>query len=413
MRRFAPGLALALALAARGAHAADDDLTPLPGATVTGAASAPVPFTFRQQPGWANLASKVDVSGYVLPQFQVVRLSSALPRDQTQYGAKGTRAGFAIYGSPWADFTYVAHIVLAPAGVEDVNLLSTSAAPSFGFTIPATGATIDFEEVSLGYRPQSWVLVKAGIMRLPFSVAQLTPIPMQMFPFRPPVTGDIQSGADASVLASFRPFGEKLLLNAGAFLGQSLGGAVSSGQSVRGPAFLASVAAQPLGPMSMREGDESRGPLRIALGVGTIYRRATAFDPTGYEASSFNDVRIAGWARASYRGFYAQAEYLRRNRNDDVSGRPNRSEGFYAEASYFVPAGSIGFGPLARAGQIKTSAEFAPRTFRSLEAGIAFYPHARQKEPERLRILLEYYLAHTSPLDETQHEGLAQLQLMF
>ena len=417
-------LVLGLVLVAGVARAADDEdddpsISPHPIGAVDPAQKRPParPFTFREATGWRDLSSKVDVSGYLLPQFQIVSLQSALPRDKTQYGAKGTRAGFAIHGSPWQDFTYIAHVVLAPAGVENVVLLSPAAGPSIGFTLPtSTGASIDFEEVTLGYRPEPWVQIKAGFLRVPFSLGQTTPIPKQMFPFRPPVTGEIQSGADAALLGTFRLLDARLVLNAAMFLGASLGGSVNPNQSVRGPAFLASVAAHPLGMMSMREGDESRGPFRFALGVSSIYRRATAFDPTGYEASNFDDVRLSAFARASVRGFYAQAEYLRRNRSDDDSGSPNRSEGFYAEASYYQPLGPharIALGPLLRAGQIETSADFAPRTFRSFEAGVAFYPHARGAEPERLRIILEYFLARTSPLDETQHEGLAQLQLEF
>ena len=411
--RGTAGLAIAVLLVAGAARADDDEISALPRAATDPPKNEYARFSFREPSGWKDLP-KVGVSGYVLPQFELVSLRSALPRDKTQYGAKGTRAGFAVYGSPWNDFTYIAHLVVAPSGVENVALLSPAATQSIGFTLStSTGTTLDFEEVSLGYRPDSWVQVKAGFIRLPFSLGQTTPIPEQMFPFRAPITGEIQSGADASVLSTFRFFDARLVVNAAAFLGASLGGAVASNQTVHGPAFLASVAAHPLGEMSTHEGDEGRKPFRFAFGIGTIYRRATAFDPTGYEASHFDDVRLAAWARAAAHGFYAQAEYLRRNRTDDVSGRPNKSDGFYAEASYYQPVGTSAVGPILRAGQLQTSADFSPRRFRSFEAGLAFYPHGRAREPEGLRIIVEYYLATTSPLDETQHEGLVQLQLEF
>lgn len=413
--RWSALLAVGLLAVSSPAWASDDDpdVSPHPRASIDEPNKDRAPFTFRDVSGWRDLTSKAAVSGYVLPQFQVVTLDTALPRDKVQYGAKGTRAGFVLHGTPFPRFTYVAHLVLAPAGVENVTLLSPSSA-SIGFVLnTTTGTTIDFEELSLGYRPLPFLQLKTGFMRLPFSLAQTTPIPKQAMPFRSPVTGEFQSGADPAMLASVRVLDEKLTLNASAFLGSSLGTVANPGQTVRGIAVLGSVVAQPLGPMSTLEGDPGRGPLRIAFGIGSIYRRSTAFDPTGYEASSFDDVRLAAWARASIRGFYAQGEYLRRNRTDDVSGRPNRSEGFYAQASYFVPVQRFGFAPLLRAGQIETSADFAARTFRSFEAGFAFFPRARVKEPERLRILLEYFLAHVSPLDETQHEALLQLQMEF
>jgi hypothetical protein len=165
--------------------------------------------------------------------------------------------------------------------------------------------------------------------------------------------------------------------------------------------------------MSLREGDTKRGPFAFAVGASSLYRRASAYDATGYEASQFNDLRFAGWVRASWRGVYAQGEYLHRLRNDDLSGRPSTSEGGYAEASYYQPIGSVAVGPLLRAGVVSTSVDFAPRKFTELEGAIAFYPRAELDEPEKLRIVVEYLHAETSPFAEVQHEGLVQLQFEF
>ena len=415
MRRFGLALLILIGHATPAFAQEDDGMSAHPVAATEAAkeGKSGTPFSFRQPFGWKDLPSKIDISGYLLPQFEVVSIPSALPRDKTQYGARGTRAGFAFYGSPWPEFSYLAHVVVSPAGTENLTLLSPGTQPSVGFTVStATQTSIEIEQASVGYRPASWFLVQTGLLRVPFSLGQTTPIPEQMFPFRPPVTGEFQSGSDASILTTFNLFDQKLLLNAGMFLGTSLG-ALNPNQTVRGPAFLGSVVAQPLGEMSMREGDEKRGPFRFAFGVGTIYRRAKAFDTTGYEASSFDDVRFSAWARASFKGFYAQGEYLRRLRTDDLSGRPQKSEGGYGEASYFQPIGTVGLAPMIRAGTIQTSADFSPLKFTSFEAAIAFFPRAKEAEPEKLRILIEYLAATTSPLDETEHEGLVQLQLEF
>lgn len=396
--------------------AAGDGLTPFPAAATTPASELkkdPVPFSWRTVTGWKDLGAKIDVGGYLQPTFQLVSIDSAVPRDKTQYGARGTRAGFVAYGTPLEKFTYVAHIVIAPAGVEDIALLSPTASSNIGFSLPTGASTAVYvEEASLSYHAAESVLLKAGLMHLPFSLGQTTPIPEQMLPFRPPQTGEFQSGDDAALLATYRPFDAKLTINAGAFLGTSFG-SPDPNQTVRGPSLLGGVTAQPLGEMSTQEGDPNRGPLRLAFGVAATYRRATSFDLTGYEASKFDDVRFTGWARIAAHGFYAQAEYLRRNRTDDLSGRPDKSEAYYAAASYFQPVGKIGIGPVIRAGSIKTSADFDPRRFTSFEAGLAFYPRATEDEPERLRLVVEYFYAHVSPLDETQHEGVVQLQLEF
>lgn len=390
---------------------ANDGLTPHPrAATAEGEAPS---FSFARPFGWSESGPRLDVSGYLLPQFEVVSLPSALPREQLAYGARGTRAGFALYGMPMSGWSYIAHVVLTPAGTESLTVLSPTPEPAIGITPPtATQSSLSVEEATIGYRPATWFMAKTGIVRIPFSLGQATPIPKQMFPFRPPPTSEFQSGADAGVLGTFALFDARLVGNLGMFLGSSLGIA-NPNQTVRGPAFAASIAAHPLGAMSLREGDQSRKSFAFAVGFASIYRRATSFESTGYESSQFDDVRFAAWARASFRGVYVQGEYLRRLRTDDLSGRPSASEGGYGEASYYHPIGSVAIGPLIRAGVLSTSLDFAPRKFTSLEAGIAFYPRAGIEEPEKLRIIVEYLTASTAPLPEVQREGLAQLQLEF
>lgn len=388
-----------------------DAMTPHPRAAVEEPTESP--FSFSTPMAWPPPAARVDVSGYVLPQFEVVSLPAALPRDRMQYGVRGTRAGFALHGTPVDNFRYMVHVVVLPAGTSNLTILSPTTAPAMSIQLStATQTTLDIEEMSAGYRPAKWFLAKVGIFRMPFSAAQTTPIPKQMFPFRAPQTTEFQSGADAGMSATLAPFDARLQVTAGAFLGTSLG-FVAPQQTIRGPVLVAQVAAHPLGAMNMREGDQGRGPLRFALGVASMLRDATAFDATGYEASQFNDVRLTAWARAQARGAYLQAEYLRRARTDSLSGRPLVSEGGYVQASYFQPIGKIALGPIGRFGSSTFSQDFAARTFTSWEGGIVFYPRADDKEPERLRILVEYLTATVRPLAEVQREGLLQLQMEF
>lgn len=374
----------------------------------------PEPWSFSRPLAWPEETTRIDVAGYVLPQFQLVSLPSALPRDRTQFGARGSRVGFAIHGNPLEHFSYIAHIVIAPAGTDRVTLLSPNSTPALGITLPtSTGTAVEVEEATIGFRPAQWLEMRLGAVRMPFTVAQTTPVPKQMFPVRAPQTSEFQSGADTGFLTTFAPFTGRLQVAGGVFLGGSLGGGTAS-QTVRGPALNVQVSAHPLGAMSLREGDLGRSPFRIAVGFSSIYRRAKLLDQTGYETTSFTDTRFAAWLRAQVAGVYVQGELLKRLRTDDLSGRPSVSEGAYVQASYFQPISTkVAIGPVGRAGVVTTDIGFQPRTFTSFEGGLALFPRADGPEPERLRILVEYLHAELSPFAELQREGLVQLQLEF
>jgi hypothetical protein len=413
-----------IALAAPRAARADEEspseaspapeVAPHPRAAIDPPEAKPEAWSFSHPLAWPEATTRLDVAGYVLPQFQFVSLPSALPRDKTQFGARGSRVGFAIHGNPLEGFSYLAHIVIAPAGTDRVTLLSPTSTPALGISLPtSTGTSVEIEEAIIGYRPAQWLEMKLGAVRMPFTVAQTTPVPKQMFPLRAPQSSEFQSGADTGLLTTFAPFAGRLQIAGGVFLGGSLGGA-GPNQTVRGPAFSAQVSAHPLGAMSLREGDLGRSPLRVAVGFASIYRRARLLDATGYETTAFTDARFAAWLRAHAHGVYVQGELMKRLRTDDLSGRPSVSEGAYVQASYYQPVGTkVAFGPVARAGVVTNDIGFQPRRFTSFEAGLAFFPKADQAEPEKLRILVEYLQAELSPFSELQREGLVQLQLEF
>jgi hypothetical protein len=377
-------------------------------------AGPPRGFSFTEPYAWPQAVERVGVNGYVLPQFEYVSLPSALPRDQTQYGARGSRAGFALHGTPVEGWSYLVHVVVIPAGTESLALLSpTPTAPSASVNVStATGTSLDVEEATITYRPVEWYLAKLGVVRIPFSPAEVTPVPAQMFPFRAAQTTAFQNGADVGLLNTLPLFDARLQANVGVFLGSSLG-TFSPTQTVRGVAVAGSVEAHPLGAMSLREGDEKRGPLRFALGAAAIHRAATSYDPTGYEASSFSDTRVDAFVRASWKGIYLQGEYLRHVQTDELSGRPVVDVGGYGEASYYQPLGPVGLEPLVRIGTLSVNEEFAERSFTSYEGGVALYPSAALDDPSRLRILAEYMNASVSPLVEVEREGLVQLQLVW
>jgi hypothetical protein len=278
-----------------------------------------------------------------------------------------------------------------------------------------TGTILSIEEVAFAFRPVEWYRVKLGFFRIPFSIGQTIPIPKQMFPIRPAATLAFQNGADEGLLNTFAFLGSRIQANLGIYDGTSLG-SFDPNQTVRGPVLGASLEAHPFGAMPLREGDPDRGSPKVALAAGTLYRSATAFDATGYEASTFKDTRLALSARASWYGAYLQGEFLRRVQSDSLSGRPIVATGGYGQASFYFPlkpVADIAFAPLFRYGGLTVDQDFAPRTFTSVEAGLAFYPRSDYAEPERLRVIAEYLGASVKPQNESEHEGLIQLQLMW
>jgi hypothetical protein len=384
---------------------------PAPPAPPDTTETPPPPFSFAEPFAWPVAVERVAVNGYVLPQFELVSLPTALPRDQVQYGARGSRAGFALHGTPYEGWGYMVHVVLVPAGTESLAILSPTANQVASVTVStATGTEVDVEEASVSYRPVKWYLGKLGFVRIPFSQGQMTQIPKQMFPIRPAQTTAFQNGADVGFLNTLPLFDARLQANLGVFFGSSLG-LNTPNQTVRGAVFAGSIEAHPLGAMPLREGDQARGPFRFAVGFASLYRRATSYDTTGYEASEFTDTRLGVSLRTSWKGIYLQGEYLRRMRTDTLSARPSVAESAYAEGSYYLPVKSVAFGPLLRVGTLSDDEDFAPRKFTSFEGGIAFFPRSDLAEPDRLRIIAEYLGASVSPLSEVEREGLLQLQL--
>jgi hypothetical protein len=375
-------------------------------------------WTWDQPLGpWPQQVDRVTPGGYLLPQFELVSLPTALPRDQLAYGARGTRVGFAIGGTPYEQWSYMAHVVLVPAGTENLAVLeptqnSTANTPAGVIAPTQNGTLVTIEEISVSFRPLSFYRAKIGFMRIPFTVGQQVAIPKQMFPIRPAATIAFQSGADEGFLNTLAFLDGRIQGHFGVFDGSSLG-ALDPQEVVRGPVIGGSLETHPLGLMPLREGDQDRGPPRFALGVGALYRSASAFDTTGYEATTFKDTRFALSGRASWYGLYLQGEFMKRVRADNLSDRPAVSTGGYGEASFYFPVSSVAFSPLVRYNALSVDQDFSPRTFTSFEVGLGFYPYTALAEPDRLRIIIEYLGANVKPQNESQKEGLIQIQLVW
>src|SRR4051812_22040436 len=103
-----------------------------------------------------------------------------------------------------------------------------------------------------------------------------------MFPSRASPTEVFLSGSDVGILASTDLLDGRLLASLGAFNGMSLG-LLGDGTQSRGAVFGARMDVNPLGRFGFAEGDMDRGPFRMGIGFGMVYRPATQFDDKGFE----------------------------------------------------------------------------------------------------------------------------------
>jgi len=394
----------------------------------TSAVSAPPPGGSPLTPDLTRL----NVAGYVIPTFAATSRTQAVPRDRFIVGLVSSRAGLVFSGEPYAHWRFNVHVGFEAAILSNnisgarkvVTGTSGGINPQTGqptgveqFTfitdVPVEEATVSWVPIDAKLHPLGFN-VTGGHLYIPFSVGAAATITAQMFPTRPGPATVFVAGADDGVVASVIGLSERIQARVGIFNGGSLGLKLPNSTTV-GPTWSFFLDVHPLGKMPPREGDQSRGPPRIGLGVGGLYRLGTLYDAAGYQATKFRDMRLSAAARLAAYGLFLQFEYLRRLQTDDLSSRPATATGFYGQGSFYIPLpkSSVALGPLARGGLATTDQDFYPQKTISFEAGVAFYPRADLPEPDALRIILEYVREQRQPFEETSNGGVANMQLRF
>lgn len=365
-----------------------------------------VPDPVEAPPSTPEAAPKrVNVVYYLIPTGSFSSQSQAVPRDKLVYGVISSRFGLLVAARPFAKWIAIGHVGFDASYVrQGVGGATAIGNGSFIASVPV-------EEASLGYEPLDWLALKIGHMRLPFSLAQSVIITGQMFPTRPGPSAVFNVGADDGLLVSVHALEKRLAFSLGAFNGGSLALETPGTTSV-GPVLSAFVEADPLGEMAPAENDVDRGPLRAAVAFGGLLRSGDLYDATGYGSTGFRDARASASIRMSLRGFFFQAEYLRRVQTDDLSLRPAKAIGTYGELSYYVPVESVAFAPIARVGYSQVGdAEDATRSSTTYEAGFSFFPEAKSDEPDALRLILHYSYELRKPFRETSHAVVANAQI--
>lgn len=403
-------------------------LTPPPAQTPVVPPPPPqVPVVYATSTAAVGLPSAVpeskrfEISGYVSPEYEAIYRPLAIASAQRyEYGAGGS-AGISFSGSPVPELEFTLFLVVDLARQKIVNKVEyddPSATPGSVSGVSVEwryAARVLLERATVAYKPFRFLSLQGGQMRIPLTIPQRSANTALMFPNRAGPNEVFLSGSDPGVLLSTDLAAGRILASLGAFNGSSLG-LIGSAlfESSRGPVFCGRVDINPLGRFGFAEGDLDRGPLRLGVGFGALYRPATQFDAKGFDALELRDFRYVASVRAAFRGFYLQAEYLRRQRADSLSSRARTATGAYAQSSFFLPLTEhFALAPIARAGYVAEDEQIDFRSTVWYEGGLSIFPFMNIADPNAIRFTLSYSGERRLVEAETAHLANAQLQLAF
>jgi hypothetical protein len=267
----------------------------------------------------------------------------------------------------------------------------------------------------VSFIPHPVIALKAGILRIPFTLQQQSANSDTMFPRRSGPNDLFLSGADLGALAEGTFADGIFVTSLGVFNGASLG-LRDPDVELRGLVLAFRADVNPFGAFLCDcEGDPKRGPFRLGVGGGLLFGPATIFDAkTGTEPRQIYDVRFSASLRMAVRGLYVATEYFRRQQVDDFSFRPEVADGAYAQVGFFIPLGQ-GFGlePMIRAGFVAEDETFDPRLTGWIDAGLNFYPLADEEEPDAVKLTILYNGQRRFTEQEEAHGGTIAVLLKF
>jgi len=350
---------------------------------------------FAGTPDWVKLG------GYLNAGFGFTYVPQALPRDEIGYGFFG-QAGVVVEARPYEMWRGKLNIIFDARALEvlaDVDYVDNDADGTLDRLLlqkrQIPGHII--QDAWVAFEPTDWFYVRAGGMRIPFTLQQQSANTNTLFPNRSRPNEQFLSGADFGALAGVNAFDGILLASVGAFQGSSLGLNVGEGNSPnnvtgRGVVFSGRVDVNPFGDFPFGAGGPVQRDFRLGVGFGALVRPLTLFDVnTGTEPRSVLDFRMAASLRMSVAGLYVALEYFRRQQSDSFSFRPEVADGAYAQAGFFFPiARSVGLEPIARIGFVSEDQTFDPRLTGYLSGGINLYPVTDKGKGDGVRFTLQY-----------------------
>ena len=367
----------------------------------------------------------LTLEGYLQPQYTFRVRQNARPRDQREFGADATRAGLLVHGHVLPRWSYRVHIVI---GARIINLVSDVEPVDYEGDgsvdgiyqrkelVPGLGIEelwVDYQPVA--YKPKKLEIVSLdltlGQIRVPFSAQNQTQNYSLLFPRRsqPSLAFLAQSDLGGQVQLGFAD--KRVLVLGGVFNGTGL--AVQR-DNTRGPMYAARIEVAPLGVMPYAESDLERGPFRFSVGSGVLYRPFRIFDDAGNDTlTRARDLLASASVRASVLGFFAAAEFMRRQITDNLSSRPFVNTGAYGLFTFFFPVyRNVGMAPLASFGWTATDESFSPYQRYFTEDGLAFYI-ANERRLDAVRVLLLYQGEWRTTEQEAAQGGAIQVQVKF
>ena len=114
----------------------------------------------------------------------------------------------------------------------------------------------------------------------------------------------------------------------------------------------------------------------------------------------------------SMAGLTLQVEGLRRQRTTNIASRPLIATGAYSQLSFYMPVSRVlGLAPMARVGWLREDESFDPINSLRTEAGLSIYVQGGSREPDDMRMTIEYLGERRLDEGETAHGVVGQLQL--
>jgi len=359
---------------------------------------------------------KLDLGAYVRGGGGFTYRPNALPAKNLEYGFNG-RAGLRLDGAAhrmwkariWLEFRafslpYVQSISVYDANNDGVGISLT--------TNNQTTTLIRVVQAVASFEPWDFLAVEAGVQRIPFTLQQQNKNTGTLFPNRSLSNNLFLNGSDVGALVRANFADGIFLTSLGVWNGNSLGLKIPYA-TPRGVVLSYRADVNPFGAFPFGDNGKDRGPFRLGVGAGLLWRPTTIFDTrTQTEPRTVQDVRWSASLRMTVRGFYAAAEYFRRHQIDNFTFRPQLSDGAYGQlAYYFTIADAVGLQPSGRVGFINVDQTFSPRLTGYVNAGLSFYPIAAN--PNAVRIWLAYIGERRFTEREDAHGGQAAVQISF
>jgi hypothetical protein len=362
---------------------------------------------------------RIDLGGYLRPGFRFLMRPDARPVDELSYGFFGTFA-LSVDAEPFEMWRALLQVEFLPhhltiiREIQAVDTDGDEVAEEITW-VESAFPGIDIPEASVAFVPHPVFQLKAGLMRIPFTLQQQSANADTMFPSRSAPNDRFLSGADLGALAAGDFLDGIVVTSLGVFNGASLG-LRSPTVEPRGIVLSFRGDVNPFGRFLYEgEGDPKRGPFRLGLGGGLLFGPTTIFDArTGTEPREIYDLRFAASLRMAVRGVYVAAEYFRRQQVDDFSSRPEVADAAYAQLGVFIPLPlGLGIEPMARLGFVADDQTFDPRFIGWIDAGVNFYPRADAEEPDQVKLTLQYNGQRRFTEQEEAHGGTIAVLLKF